>query len=86
MEVRYPTVLEHPLRSRNPLADAFATFFAWFPILALLGAILLVLASGAVHLEATTYGSEHFLSNDASVDEFALSRDRAADTTMVDVG
>lgn len=52
---------------------------AWLPVMAAAVAFVLWLAVGVVHLEARTYGSEVFISNQGSVDGFKLAMDNRAE-------
>lgn len=52
------------------LSDVLCTAIAWFPFLAVAMFCIWVLMVGAVHLESVSYGSEHFISNQGSVDPY----------------
>lgn len=51
-------------------SDVVYTTIAWTPFLVLIAACTLFLMSGMVHFEARTWGTEWFLPNAGSVNEF----------------
>lgn len=54
------------------LQDGFYAALVWTPVLTFLGFCLLAVGSGVAHLEASTFGTEYVIPQDAGVRQTQL--------------